>query len=187
MSTSPMRLASAICPMRCRRSCRAPCRMCGTGSSRCIAKSYTRCTSFGSTRHRDTRNARGSSATSSANFTRMASWRSMTRWCVSRRTFRSVIRWSTVRGISAISTAITPQRCGTRKVGSPPSRKQCSKGSARTLSISGQPMTARTASPSSFPPAFRTCSPMARRALPSEWRPASRRTMSVSFAPRCPI
>jgi topoisomerase-4 subunit A len=39
---------------------------------------------------------------------RMATSRSMTRWCASRRISRSAIRWSTGRATSATSTAITP-------------------------------------------------------------------------------
>ena len=41
-------------------------------------------------------------------FPRMASWRSMTRWCGSPRSSRSATRWSMARGTSATSTAITP-------------------------------------------------------------------------------
>ena len=58
-------------------------------------------------RCRPSRNARASSATSSASITRMATSRSTTRWCGWRRTSRSAIRWSTARAISATSTAIT--------------------------------------------------------------------------------
>ena len=64
-------------------------------------------------RHRATRNARASSATSSASSIRMATSRSTTRWCAWRRISRSAIRWSTGRAISAISTAITPRPCAT--------------------------------------------------------------------------
>ena len=48
-------------------------------------------------------------------------------------------------------------------------------------------MTARTASRWSCRRASRTCSPTAPPASPSAWRPASRRTMSASSAPRCRI
>jgi topoisomerase-4 subunit A len=57
---------------------------------------------------RSSRNAPASSATSSASTTRMATSRSMTRWCAWRRTLPSATRSSTARAISAISTAITP-------------------------------------------------------------------------------
>ena len=43
--------------------------------------------------------------------------RSTTPWCAWPRTSPSAIRWSTGRGISAISTAITPRPCATPRRG----------------------------------------------------------------------
>ncbi len=52
-------------------------------------------------------------------------------------------------------------------------------------SISGRPMTARTASRSSCRRGFPTCSPTVPPASPSAWRRASRRTMSANYARHC--
>src|SRR6058998_639938 len=50
---------------------------------------------------------------------------------------RSVIRWSTGRAISAMSTAITPPPCATPRRASPKLRGCFSKASTRTRSTSG--------------------------------------------------
>src|ERR1700680_1490866 len=47
------------------------------------------------------------------------------RWCGARRISRNAIRWSTDKAISAISTAITRQRCATPKAACLRRRRRC--------------------------------------------------------------
>ena len=66
---------------------------------------------------RRARSPRAWSATCSANSIRMATPRSTTRWCASRRTSGCAIRWSTARATSARATATSRRRCATPRRG----------------------------------------------------------------------
>jgi hypothetical protein len=109
------------------------------------------------------RNAPASSATSSVSSTRMATSRSMTRWCASRRISRSAIRWSTGRAISAISTAITPPPMRYTEARMTEVARSCSTASTEDAVDFARPTMARTRSRSCSRPPSRTCWPTARR------------------------